>query len=175
MLERLAAQALEPRDLRLEVEHGKVTKNECALSCSSFLRLGSPLCCNLFDVGSEYKRQAGGSVCLVRAQSSRLTNQKDGGPVPLTRIKTLVSMTTPRDCRLHGTLLTPPFVEFEMAPEGFSCLYLSSVAPQSASGGPPMVGVSMVGGAPEGVIGGIGTGGHSCLAIIEVQERSSYD
>uniref|UniRef100_A0A6B0VGF8 Putative kinase a-anchor protein neurobeachin n=1 Tax=Ixodes ricinus TaxID=34613 RepID=A0A6B0VGF8_IXORI len=45
-----------------------------------------------------------------------------------------------------------------MAPEGFSCLYLSSVAPQSASGGPPMVGVSMVGGMPEGVIGGIGTG-----------------
>nr|XP_037269371.1 WD repeat and FYVE domain-containing protein 3-like isoform X4 [Rhipicephalus microplus] len=140
MLERLAAQALEPRDLR------------------SFLRLGSPLCCNTYDVGSEYKRRTGDSVCLARAQSTRPPNQKDGGPVPLTRIKTLVSMTTPRDCRLHGTLLTPPFVEFEMAPEGFSCLYLSSVAPQSASGGPPMVGVSMVGGAPEGVIGGIGTG-----------------
>ncbi|CAN8019431.1 unnamed protein product, partial [Ixodes persulcatus] len=117
MLERLAAQALEPRDLR------------------AFLRLGSPLCCNTFEAPP-----------------------KDGGPVPLTRIKTLVSITTPRDCRLHGALLTPPFVEFEMAPEGFSCLYLSSVAPQSASGGPPMVGVSMVGGMPEGVIGGIGTG-----------------
>ncbi|KAL1434963.1 hypothetical protein MTO96_011320 [Rhipicephalus appendiculatus] len=61
MLERLAAQALEPRDLR------------------SFLRLGSPLCCNAYDVGSEYKRRTGGSVCLARAQSTRLTNQKDGG------------------------------------------------------------------------------------------------
>ncbi|XP_029841953.2 WD repeat and FYVE domain-containing protein 3 [Ixodes scapularis] len=143
MLERLAAQALEPRDLR------------------AFLRLGSPLCCNTFEAPPVADcKQQGSSVCLgARAHAAaRPANQKDGGPVPLTRIKTLVSITTPRDCRLHGALLTPPFVEFEMAPEGFSCLYLSSVAPQSASGGPPMVGVSMVGGMPEGVIGGIGTG-----------------
>lgn len=141
MLERLAAQALEPRDLR------------------AFLRLGSPLCCATLESLPPDCKSQGGSLCLSQAAASNHpANQKDGGPVPLTRIKTLVSMTTPRDCRLHGTLLTPPFVEFEMTPEGFSCLYLSSVAPQSASGGPPMVGVSMVGGMPEGVIGGIGTG-----------------
>ncbi|XP_064458168.1 WD repeat and FYVE domain-containing protein 3-like isoform X2 [Ornithodoros turicata] len=133
MLERLAAQALEPRDLR------------------TFLRLGSPLCCTTFA-----STENSNSKTLAKP-FNRPANQRDGGPVPLTRIKTLVSMTTPRDCRLHGTLITPPFVEFEMAPEGFSCLYLCSVAPQSVSG-PPMVGVSMVGGAPDNVIGGIGNG-----------------
>lgn len=67
-------------------------------------------------------------------------------------------MTTPRDCRLHGTSIMPPFVEFDMSYEGFSCLYLPSVAPQSVSA-PAMVGVGMVSMASDAsVIGGIGTG-----------------
>jgi hypothetical protein len=63
-----------------------------------------------------------------------------GGPVPLTRVKCLVSMTTPRDVRLHGTTLTLP-----------------SIAPQ----GPPtpsVVGVGMVGNVDTSIVGGIGTG-----------------
>lgn len=67
-------------------------------------------------------------------------------------------MTTPRDCRLHGTSIMPPFVEFDMSSEGFSCLYLPSVAPQSVSS-PAVVGVGMVAmGSDASVIGGIGTG-----------------
>lgn len=61
VLERLAAQALQPTELR------------------EFLRLGSPLQCESLVINKAYKL---------------------GGPVPLTRIKTLVSMTTPRDFRL---------------------------------------------------------------------------
>lgn len=61
VLERLAAQALQPTELR------------------EFLRLGSPLQCESLEINKAYKL---------------------GGPVPLTRIKTLVSMTTPRDFRL---------------------------------------------------------------------------
>ncbi|XP_076326045.1 WD repeat and FYVE domain containing 3 bchs isoform X2 [Tachypleus tridentatus] len=133
MLERLAAQALEPRDLR------------------EFLRMGSPLCCRSFEeMGHEQER--------LSKNESRPANHRSGGPVPLTRVKTLVSMTTPRDCRLHGTAVTPPFVEFDMSCEGFSCLYLPSVAPQSVSG-PSVVGVGMVAlGAESAIIGGIGTG-----------------
>ncbi|KAJ8676714.1 hypothetical protein QAD02_012501 [Eretmocerus hayati] len=113
IIERLAAQALEPKDLR------------------EFLRLGDPLCCvSLDDIEPKTPR---------------------GIPIPLTRIKTLVSMTTPKDFRAHGSCTLPPFVEFDMSAEGFACLYIPSIAPQSLT--PPTV-VST----DNSVIGGIGSG-----------------
>ncbi|CAH1175861.1 unnamed protein product [Phaedon cochleariae] len=111
MLERLAAQAIEPKDLR------------------HFLRLGDPLCC--LPLGS---KEAGGH------------------PVPLTRIKTLVSMTTPKDFRAQSSYTLPPFVEFDMSAEGFGCLYLPSIAPQSPSA------PSVVSAVDSSILGGIGAG-----------------
>ncbi|XP_063865461.1 WD repeat and FYVE domain-containing protein 3-like isoform X1 [Scylla paramamosain] len=120
IFERLAAQAIHPRDLRI------------------FLRLGNPLNCLSLD-----------EVDTANGQSTY------NGPVPLTRIKTLVSMTTPRDFRV-GTLVYPSFVEFDMSAEGFGCLFLPSIAPQSAGGG-SVVGSALSSTEPN-VIGGIGTG-----------------
>lgn len=79
-----------------------------------------------------------------------------GEAVPLTRVKCLVSMTTPKDARMHGSAVTPSFIEFDMTAEGFGCLYLPSIAPQ----GPPTPSVvsGVVGGSDPVVIGGIGTG-----------------
>ncbi|XP_050561954.1 WD repeat and FYVE domain-containing protein 3 isoform X1 [Spodoptera frugiperda] len=112
MLERLAAHALRPSELR------------------EFLRMGNPLNC----VDPEP-----GQVC------------KPGGPVPLTRIKTLVSMTTPRDYRSQNSCTLPPFVEFDMSAEGFGCLYLPSIAPQSAN-------LNALGTQDTATLGGIGSG-----------------
>lgn len=111
MLERLAAQALEPTDLRL------------------FLRLEHPLCCLPLE-----------------------SKDTGGGPVPLTRIKTLVSMTTPKDFRAQSSYTLPPFVEFDMSAEGFGCLYLPSIAPQAPSA------PSVVSAVDSSVLGGIGAG-----------------
>ncbi|XP_018577977.1 WD repeat and FYVE domain-containing protein 3 [Anoplophora glabripennis] len=111
MLERLAAQAVEPTDLR------------------QFLRLGNPLCC--LPLGSK---------------------EPGGGPVPLTRIKTLVSMTTPKDFRAQSSYTLPPFVEFDMSAEGFGSLYLPSIAPQSPSA------PSVVSAVDSSILGGIGAG-----------------
>lgn len=111
MLERLAAQALEPTDLR------------------NLLRLGNPLCC--VPLGS---------------------NEIGGGPVPLTRIKTLVSITTPKDFRAQSSYTLPSFVEFDMSAEGFGCLYLPSIAPQSPAT------ASVVPGIDSNILGGIGSG-----------------
>ncbi|CAH1711493.1 unnamed protein product [Chironomus riparius] len=113
ILERLAAQALKPTELR------------------EFLRLASPLHCENLEVGKPYKI---------------------GSSIPLTRIKTLVSMTTPRDFRAHGSCTVPPFVEFDMSAEGFGCLYLPSISPQA----PAMGGNSNM--ESGTTIGGIGTG-----------------
>ncbi|XP_073823647.1 LOW QUALITY PROTEIN: WD repeat and FYVE domain-containing protein 3-like [Musca autumnalis] len=111
ILERLAAQALQPTELR------------------EFLRLGEPLSCKDIDLNKCYSM---------------------GGPVPLTRIKTLVSMTTPRDFRAHGSSTLPPFVEMDMSAEGFGCLYLPSLAPQATA--------TAGGTIDANTIGGIGSG-----------------
>uniref|UniRef100_A0A1B0A860 WD repeat and FYVE domain-containing protein 3 n=1 Tax=Glossina pallidipes TaxID=7398 RepID=A0A1B0A860_GLOPL len=111
ILERLAAQALQPTELR------------------EFLRLGEPLSCTDIDLRKPY--------CI-------------GSPVPLTRIKTLVSMTTPRDFRAHGSNILPPFVEMDMSAEGFGCLYLPTLSPQTTT--------TAGGTIDANTIGGIGSG-----------------
>lgn len=63
-----------------------------------------------------------------------------------------VSMTTPKDGPTLSTVCAA-FVELSLSREGFSCLFLPSVAPQSLSG-PAMVGVV----AADSVLGGIGAG-----------------
>jgi hypothetical protein len=75
-----------------------------------FLRLDMPLCCrNLDDTEGEEPMR-----------------EDEGGPVPLQRVKALVSMLTPRDRRLFDA---PSFVEFDMSLEGFGALFISSLAP----------------------------------------------
>ncbi|XP_052739616.1 WD repeat and FYVE domain-containing protein 3 isoform X1 [Bicyclus anynana] len=112
VLERLAAHALRPTELR------------------EFLRMGNPLNCLAPEPGQVWQ---------------------PGGPVPLTRIKTLVSMTTPRDYRSQNSCTQPPFVEFDMSAEGFGCLYLPSIAPQSAN-------LNALGTQDTATLGGIGSG-----------------
>ncbi|KAK2154074.1 hypothetical protein NP493_2226g00007 [Ridgeia piscesae] len=145
IFERLAAQSLTPKDLR------------------NFLRLGAPLCCaseneDTFDARHS-SDPSGPTYAFEKPQvlSEMKKGTANGGTVPLTRVKCLVSMTTPRDVRLHGASITPAFIEFDMNAEGFGCLYLPSIAPQ----GPPtpsVVGSGMMGGSDPGVVGGIGSG-----------------
>lgn len=51
--------------------------------------------------------------------SKSLLKPAEGSTVPLTRVKCLVSMTTPHDIRLHGSSVTPAFIEFDTSLEGF--------------------------------------------------------
>ena len=53
-------------------------------------------------------------------------------------------------------MVYPPFVEFDMSTEGFGCLFLPSIAPQSI-GGSSVVG-SALSSVEDNVIGGIGNG-----------------
>ncbi|XP_068949120.1 WD repeat and FYVE domain-containing protein 3 isoform X1 [Petaurus breviceps papuanus] len=165
MFERLASQALEPIVLR------------------EFLRLANPLNCGAWDKkllkqyrihkpsSLSYEPEMRGSMItsvegLVSDNvfslhednhyriSKSLVKSAEGSTVPLTRVKCLVSMTTPHDIRLHGSSVTPAFVEFDTSLEGFGCLFLPSLAPHNA----PTNNAATTGLIDGTVISGIGTG-----------------
>ncbi|ETN78724.1 hypothetical protein NECAME_10189 [Necator americanus] len=70
-----------------------------------FLRLDLPLCCRNLD----------------ETENEEPIRSNEGGPVPLQRVKALVSMMTPRDQRLSHA---PSFVETDLAMEGW--LYIDA-------------------------------------------------
>ncbi|ODN04745.1 WD repeat and FYVE domain-containing protein 3, partial [Orchesella cincta] len=84
-----------------------------------FLRLGNPLNCSRQVFPTMHEQ--------VTAASQ---------PVPLSRVKTLVSMTTPRSNSNESSMISssclnstssPSFVEFDMSAEGFGCLFIPSL------------------------------------------------
>ncbi|XP_015220356.1 WD repeat and FYVE domain-containing protein 3 isoform X2 [Lepisosteus oculatus] len=166
MFERLASQALQPMVLR------------------EFLRLGNPLNCGAWDKkllkqyrvhkpsSLSYEAEMRNSMTMsmegfgpdsvftVNEDNSQyrisrsLVRSAEGSTVPLTRVKCLVSMTTPHDIRLHGSSVTPGFVEFDTSLEGFGCLFLPSLAPHNA----PSSNVNASGVNDGAVVSGIGNG-----------------
>lgn len=56
----------------------------------------------------------------------------------------------------HNSSVLPPFIELDMSAEGFGCLYLPSIAPQSPAGPGVVTGALLS--ADNNVIGGIGSG-----------------
>ncbi|VDN02986.1 unnamed protein product [Thelazia callipaeda] len=100
----------------------------------SFLRLDMPLCCRNLD----------------EEENEEPVSESEGGPIPIARVKALVSMMTPRD---HRIAQSPSFVEFDMAFEGFACLIIPSLAPLSSDFGgvghgerifPPLNGLTLM-------------------------------
>lgn len=71
-----------------------------------------------------------------------------GSSLSLARIQSLVSMTTPRGS--SGSQISPAFVEFNLSCDGFGCLFLPSVFPQS---------IQLPSQAGQPVIPGVGLGG----------------
>ncbi|XP_050083063.1 WD repeat and FYVE domain-containing protein 3 isoform X2 [Anopheles aquasalis] len=64
------------------------------------------------------------------SKTNELSSRRNGyPPVPLTRVKTLVSIATPRDFRAHGSVTLPSFIEMDMSTEGFGCLFFPNIAP----------------------------------------------
>uniref|UniRef100_A0A5S6QX43 WD repeat and FYVE domain-containing protein 3 n=1 Tax=Trichuris muris TaxID=70415 RepID=A0A5S6QX43_TRIMR len=77
-----------------------------------YMRLDEPWCC--VDIDMDEPSRGGNSMSL-------------------NRVKTLVSMTTPKDLRLSWLNASPPFVEFDMSIEGFGCIFLPSIAPAGST------------------------------------------
>ena len=72
-------------------------------------------------------------TCEPDASKPATSSSPIARPLSLARIQSLVSMTTPRDGILYGSSslgASPSFIEFDMALDGFGCLFLPSVFPQ---------------------------------------------
>ncbi|CAL9708759.1 unnamed protein product [Knipowitschia caucasica] len=167
MFERLASQALLPTPLReflrlgdplncgawdkKQLKQYRVHKPS-SLSYDPDMRNSMTLSMEGFGPDSVFTTPAedNGQYRISRS----LVRSAEGSTVPLTRVKCLVSMTTPHDIRLHGSAVTPPFVEFDTSLEGFGCLFLPSLAPHNAP--PHTAGGSAV--SDGAVLSGIGTG-----------------
>ena len=87
--------------------------------------------------GRQDESSSGGGGVPVKPvdAGNELTNKNApfGGSLSLARVQSLVSMTTPRDGNQEGMIRNPPFVEFDLSIDGFACLFLPSVFPQSIS------------------------------------------
>ncbi|XP_023814561.1 WD repeat and FYVE domain-containing protein 3 isoform X4 [Oryzias latipes] len=167
MFERLASQALQPVVLREFLRLGnplncgawdkKLLKQyrvhkPSSLSYDTDMRNGMTMSMEGFGPDSVFATPAedNGQYRISRS----LVRSAEGSTVPLTRVKCLVSMTTPHDIHLHGSAETPAFVEFDMSLEGFGCLFLPSLAPHNA----PTNNANTSGVSDGAVLSGMGTG-----------------
>ncbi|XP_049337281.1 WD repeat- and FYVE domain-containing protein 4 isoform X1 [Astyanax mexicanus] len=132
ILEKLASQSIDHKCLR------------------QFLCLGDPLMCNTEKCfppsiseadpplpNGQYTDKADDLVktakkthkkSLKRTFSLLWTSPKSRIPIPLHRIISLVSMTSPRSFRPHKVSVSPSFAEFDMTDSGYGCLFLPSLA-----------------------------------------------
>ncbi|XP_066534651.1 WD repeat- and FYVE domain-containing protein 4 [Hoplias malabaricus] len=132
ILEKLASQSIDQKSLRW------------------FLCLGDPLLCNpekctpsqVFQAEPPLSNGEGAdkvedcdetekmhyNKSFKRSFSLLRTSSNSGSPVPLHRIISLVSMTSPRSFRPHKVSASPSFVEFDMTDSGYGCLFLPSLA-----------------------------------------------
>ncbi|KAI4877629.1 hypothetical protein NFI96_022988 [Prochilodus magdalenae] len=132
ILEKLASQSIDHKSLR------------------QFLCLGDPHLCNaekyIPPPNSEADTTLSNGLCTVDADDCVATDKKrskksfkrsfsllrtstnSGTPIPLHRIISLVSITSPRSFRPHKVSVSPSFVEFDMTDSGFGCLFLPSLA-----------------------------------------------
>lgn len=125
ILEKLASQSMDHKDLR------------------QFLCLGDPLMCigeNQFSVSceeapcthknkdTEEGENKPSKKTMKRSFSLLKTSSGSGTVVPLHRIISLVSITSPRSFRPHKVFVSPSFVEFDMTDSGYGCLFLPSLA-----------------------------------------------
>ncbi|XP_035514187.1 WD repeat and FYVE domain-containing protein 3 [Morone saxatilis] len=167
MFERLASQALQPMALREFLRLGnplncgawdkKLLKQyrvhkPSSLSYDAEMRNSMTMSMEGFGPDSVFATPAedNGQYRISRS----LVRSAEGSTVPLTRVKCLVSMTTPHDIRLHGSAVTPAFVEFDTSLEGFGCLFLPSLAPHNA----PTNNTNASGVSDGAVLSGMGTG-----------------
>jgi WD repeat and FYVE domain-containing protein 3 len=112
LFERLATQSITEKSLR------------------DYIRLGT-----LFDI------ELNENVVAQSQLSAYASANSNSVLMPITRVKSLISMSTPKESKFCNVT---SFIEFNMLLEGFGCLFVPSIAPQLINA-PSIVAMGMVG------------------------------
>lgn len=65
----------------------------------------------------------------LKEEITRICDRFEGRPLPQNLVKSVVSLTTPRDVLSTSPLQPPAFVEFSMVEDGYACLFVPSLSP----------------------------------------------
>ncbi|XP_042625050.1 WD repeat- and FYVE domain-containing protein 4-like isoform X1 [Cyprinus carpio] len=125
ILEKLASQSMDHKCLRQFLCLGD------PLMCSGENRLS--VCCKEAKNTNQTKdsiedNRKSLKKTMKRSFSLLKTSSDSGTVVPLHRIISLVSITSPRSFQPHKVSISPSFVEFDMTDSGYGCLFLPSLA-----------------------------------------------
>lgn len=71
-----------------------------------------------------------GSLDHFKQDIYRLCDKFEGRPLPQNLVKSVVSLTTPRDVLSTSPLEPPAFIEFDMTQDGYACLFIPALTPQ---------------------------------------------
>jgi len=81
----------------------------------------------------EFQDDLDGHSDDLKEEIMRICDQFEGRPLPQNLVKSVVSLTTPRDVLSTTPLEPPSFVEFSMTEDGYGCLFIPSLTPQLLS------------------------------------------
>ena len=141
-----------------------------------FLRLGNPLRCKAHDVFTGMPKDR---TKLFRDQFRTISEDElldspginptdipsslaqfepasthQGGPIPLNRMQSLVSISTPRDAGFKKLDCSIPFIEFDLSYDGFAGIFIPSIFPQNVPTSLPNASLQQSG---HSLLGGAGT------------------
>ena len=81
----------------------------------------------------EFEDELDGHSDDLKEEIMRICDRFEGRPLPQNLVKSVVSLTTPRDVLSTTPLEPPSFVEFSMSEDGYGCLFIPSLTPQLLS------------------------------------------
>uniref|UniRef100_A0A671QJ83 Alfy-like armadillo-like repeat domain-containing protein n=1 Tax=Sinocyclocheilus anshuiensis TaxID=1608454 RepID=A0A671QJ83_9TELE len=121
ILEKLASQSMDHKCLRRFLCLG-----DPLIDCLDFHNFLLPIADQTKN--SEEDNRKSLKKAMKRSFSLLKTSSDSGTVVPLHRIISLVSITSPRSFQPHKVSSSPSFVEFDMTDSGYGCLFLPSLA-----------------------------------------------
>eukprot|EP00111_Clytia_hemisphaerica_P006851 TCONS_00019802-protein len=103
-------------------DSGRLT-DSLTSSYSAISRIESLLDDEMIEVFDHYSED-------LKEEIMRVSDCFEGRPLPQNLVKSVVSLTTPKDVLSTSPLEPPSFVEFSMAEDGYGCLFIPSLTPQ---------------------------------------------
>ncbi|XP_073209166.1 WD repeat- and FYVE domain-containing protein 4 isoform X3 [Lepidochelys kempii] len=131
IFEKLASQSIEPDVLRQFLWLGTpppAMTGACENPAKTPLYQETSLCKAACSEDSGAAVPDNPVVTQLATRNTSSPRASRGSAMALQTSMSLISMTSPRNFQPHSTSLAPSFVEFDMSPEGYGCLFLPTLS-----------------------------------------------